>query len=52
MGQHTLHLLPALLLPLLGSPRLPVAGAQVTPLEGGRRLAVTVTSLAGGRRGP
>ena len=36
-----------------GSPRLPVAGAHVTPLEGGgRQLAVTVTSLAGGRRGP
>ena len=33
-------------------PRLPVAGAHVTPLGGGRRLAVTVTSLAGGQRGP
>ena len=28
-------------------PRLPVAGAHVTPLEGGRRLAVTVTSQRG-----
>jgi hypothetical protein len=26
------------------TPRLPVAGAHVTPPEGGRRLAVTVTS--------
>ena len=33
-------------------PRLPVAGAHVTPLGGGRWLAVTVTSLAGGHRGP
>ena len=32
--------------------RLPVAGAHVTPLGGGRRLAFTVTSLAGGHRGP
>ena len=30
-------------------PRLPVAGAHVTPLGGGRRWAVTVTSLAGGQ---
>jgi hypothetical protein len=28
-------------------PRLPDAGAHVTPLEGGRRLAVTVTSQRG-----
>ena len=33
-------------------PRLPVAGAHVTPLGGGRWLAVTLTSLAGGHRGP
>ena len=32
--QHILHLLSFLLLPLPGSPRLPVAGAHVTPLEG------------------
>jgi hypothetical protein len=33
-----------LVLVLARSPRLPVAGAHVTPPEGGRRLAVTVTS--------
>ena len=32
---HLLHLLPVLFLPLPGSPRLPVAGAHITQLEGG-----------------
>ena len=34
-NEHTLHLLSVLLLPLPGSPRLPVAGVYVTSLEGG-----------------
>ena len=36
-----------LVLVLARPPRLPVASAHVTPTEGGRRLAVTVTSERG-----
>jgi hypothetical protein len=46
--EHTLHLLCVLLLPLPGSPRLPVASAHVTPLRRGSQVGGHGDVFSGG----